>query len=351
MRIVDLDTKPIINSESGWSVEVKITLNSQREATASVPQGISIGTQEKADIGGEKASAIIKSQIKNKLLKLTDLNQEKLDKVLLSNLSWPSSATLAISVAFAKAAGYFKIPNPKMPKIMMLIFEGEKHGNPKLTIQEFMIVVDKIEKGISFYQKISEYLKNHNILATVGTEGGFSPKEFKDEDILKVLKKAGAKKIALDIAGNESPPSVKSVLNIVRHNRIFSVEDPFAESEIQKWKDFYQIINKENPRLLIIADDLTVTDKNKIIKGAKDKLFNAVIIKPNQQGTVSGAVLAAKTAQKLGLKTIVSHRGVETNDSWIADLSLFIGADFVKFGAPARGERVAKYNRLITLTA
>ncbi len=349
MKIKDLGARSIINSEGGWSVEVKVILDNGQEAIASAPQGISTGEKEKIDLESPKAIEQINTQIKPQILSLPDLTQEKLDRVLLSNPVWASSATLGISAAFAKASGFFKTSVSKLPQLMMLVFEGEKHGNPKLTIQEFMVVVDKVEEGIAFYQKTKEHLEKNNVLTTVGSEGGFSPKEFSDEDILGTLKELGATKIALDVAGNENPPTVQNMLDIVRRYPIISLEDPFSESKLNQWQEFYQVIHLEKPELLVVADDLTVTDSEKIKSGAENRLFNAVIIKANQRGTISEAVKAVKTAKELDLKTIISHRGRETNDDWAADLALKVEADFVKFGAPARGERVAKYNRLLEL--
>ena len=350
MKIKDLESRSIINSEGGWSVETKVILEDGREATASAPQGISTGEKEKIDLESSKAIEQINTQIRNKIFTIPDLTQESLDQALLSNLGWASSATLSISAAFAKASGFLQVSNPKLPQLMMLVFEGEKHGNPKLTIQEFMVVVETVEEGIEFYQKVKEHLEKNNILTTVGSEGGFSPKDFTDEDILKILKELGATKIALDVAGNESPPTVEQMLDIVRRYPIVSLEDPFSENQQKEWAEFYQAISQEKPELLVVADDLTVTDSTKIKSGAESRLFNAVIVKANQRGTISEAIKAVKTAKELGLKTIISHRGRETNDDWVADLALSSESDFVKFGAPAQGERVAKYNRLLKLT-
>jgi enolase len=349
MKIKDITSRPIINSEGNWSVETKINLKNGQTGIASVPQGISTGEKEKLDKDGKESVAVIDEQIRHKILNLADLNQEKLDQVLLSNPMWPSSATLSISVAFAKASGFFQVENKKMPQMMVLIFEGEKHGNPNLTIQEFMIVVNDIEEGIGFYKKTKEHLEKNNVLTTVGSEGGFSPQEYKDQEILSLLKDLGASNIALDVAGNVNPPSVERMLEILKLYPIISLEDPFAENKIEDWQEFYPKALALKPQLLIVADDLTVTEASKIKSGAEKKLFNAVIIKANQRGTITQAVKAANLAKELNLKTIISHRGAETNDHWAADLALVLEADYVKFGAPARGERVAKYNRLLAL--
>jgi enolase len=133
----------------------------------------------------------------------------------------------------------------------------------------------------------------------------------------------------------------------VRRYPIASIEDPLPEDKPKKWSFFFEEAQKINPQILIVADDLTVTDPTKIKRGAEKRLFNAVIIKPNQQGTITQAVKAVEVAKNLGIKTIVSHRGEETNDDWIVDFALSVNSDFVKFGAPSRGERIAKYNRLL----
>jgi len=349
-RIKNLKARPILNSEGNWSIECYLALDNNQEAIVSVPQGISTGEEEKASVEVKKAINQIEKQIKPALQQAGELTQSRLDALLSQNPEWGSNSTLAVSAAFAKASGFFKLnQKPKLPRLMMIVFEGEKHGNPNLTIQEFMVVVDQIEEGVAFYQKTKKHLEAQKVITTVGSEGGFSPADFTDEDILKTMKDLGAVKIALDVAGNINPPTPASLLDIVRRYPIFSLEDPFPENQTQQWQEFFISAIQENPKLLIIGDDLTVTDSEKIKSGAEQKLFNAVIIKPNQQGTISAAVAAAKTAKTLGIKTIASHRGQETNDHWAADLALKIKADFVKFGAPARGERVAKYNRLLKL--
>jgi enolase len=343
--ISQLKAYKILNSGSNWTIETQIKLSDGTKAKASVPQGISTGKQEKAVVTSEEAIKQINDEI-FPLLKGKKLDQENLD-TLLTEGNWGGNATLAVSACFAKASGFFKSPVLAFPKIMMLIFEGKKHGNPSLTIQEFMVIVDTVEEGVDFYQKTKQYLAQKRIIATVGSEGGFSPPGFSDEDILSLMEKLKTKKIALDVAANTNPPSPTTLLDIVRRYPIASIEDPLPENEPEEWGSFFEKARKINPQILIVADDLTVTDSVKIKRGVKEKLFNAVIIKPNQQGTISQATKAVKTAKNLGIKTIVSHRGEETNDDWIVDFALRVGSDFVKFGAPSRGERIAKYNKLL----
>ncbi len=348
MIITDLKAKKILNSSGNWTIECTLKTTDGEKATASVPTGISTGEGEKETSPILKALKEISDQILPKV-KSKDLNQKELDNILDSG-GWGSNATLAVSAAFFELSVKQKNHHGlTLPKLMMLIFEGEKHGNPELTIQEFMIVTESIEQGVNFYQKTQKYLKEHDFLDTVGSEGGMSPKEVTDADILQILTDLGAEQIALDVAGNENPPSVKETLELIKKYPISSLEDPLPENKPDQWQELFTEVKKLKKDVLIVADDLTVTDPRKI-KEWGNKLFNGVIIKPNQQGTISKAVQALKTAKNLGLKTIVSHRGQETNDTWIADFALTYQSDYVKFGASTRGERIAKYNRLLELT-
>ncbi len=349
MRIVDIKPREILNSAGNFTIECKITLSNGKSAAASVPQGISIGKEEKKPVSTKMAVKQINKEIFPIVKKEIGLNQKKLDKILEKG-SWGSNTTLSVSAAFAKCSGFFQISsNPSIPKLMMLIFEGKKHGNKKLKIQEFMIVANSIEEGRGFYKKTKDYLENNGVSVLVGSEGGFSPENFSDIKILKLMTKLGAKNIALDVAANTQPPSSFFLNKIVRRFPIVSIEDPISEKKVKNWTKFLAKNQKNRPDILVVSDDLTVTDPNKIEKGAKEKRFNAVVIKPNQQGTITKAIEAIEVAKKYNLKVIVSHRGEETNDSWTVDLAVFAKADYVKYGGPCRGERIAKYNRLLEI--
>jgi len=345
MKIKKVRARKILDSTGNWTVECLLETE-KGESVASVPTGISAGSEERKAVSAETAVEQINQEISQKIKNL-DLIQEELDQILEAG-GWGSNATLAVSAAFFKQEVKNSSFSDNLPQLMMLMFEGKKHGNKNLKIQEFMIVADQIEEGVKFYQQVKNYLENEKVITTVGSEGAFSPPNFNDQQILEALKSLEVKKIALDVAASHSEIDSSTLLNIVRRYPIVSLEDPLPEFDWQGWQKFYQQAKEINPEILIAADDLTVTDKNKIKKGAKEKLFNAVIIKPNQQGTITAAAEAVEIAKSLGIKTIVSHRGRETNDTWIVDFALKYQSDFVKFGAPCRGERVAKYNRLLT---
>lgn len=347
MKIKNIKARKILDSTGNWTVECWLETN-KGISTASVPAGISAGGKEKTAVPVEVAIEQINQSIFRQLNNL-DLSQQELDQIL-RNGKWGGNATLAVSAAFFKQEIKNLSFEKKQPQLMMLIFEGKKHGNKELKIQEFMIVVNQIEKGVEFYHRVKNYLENEKIITTVGSEGGFSPANFDDERILEILKSLGATKIALDVAATHSEINPSILLDIAKRYPIFSLEDPLPESDWQGWKNFSRQMIRITPEVLIVADDLTVTNRDLIKKGAEEKLFNAVIIKPNQQGTITAAAEAIEVAKKQEIKTIVSHRGRETNDTWIVDFALKYQSDFVKFGAPTRGERVAKYNRLRYLT-
>jgi enolase len=351
MRITNIEAKEILNSAGNLTVECKITLSNGKSATASVPQGISVGDEEKKPVDSKLAIEQINKQILPILKKEIGLSQEKLDRVLEKG-NWGSNATLSVSAAFAKCSDYFQPPkNFQPPVLLVLIFEGKKHGNKKLKMQEYMVVLNSVKQGRNFYKKAETFLEEKGDSVLVGSEGGFSPSNYSDEKVIKTITQLGADKIALDIAANTSPPSWFFLKRMIKRYPIILIEDFISEHKPEKWAKLMKKATKINPDILVVADDLTVTNPLKIRTGAEKRRFNAVVIKPNQQGTITKAIEAVNEARKHNLKVIVSHRGEDTNDSWIVDLAVFVQADFVKFGGFSRGERIAKYNRLWKLTS
>ncbi len=352
MKIVSLKARKILNSSGDWTVECFLELDNKARASASGPSGISTGSAEKENATPEEAIFQIEKEIYSHLSAKKELNQNSLDQILESG-PWGANATLAVSTAFAKASNFWQL-EPKeeiiLPKLMMLVFEGKKHGNPHLKCQEYMIITSGIEEGVEFYQKVKQFLESRKIMTAVGQEGGFSPPEFNDEEILNTLAQNGAEAIAIDAASEPNEINDAFLLRALQNHPIKSIEDPVSENNPVGWKDFYSKAKNLKPEVLIVGDDLVVTDADKITQATNTQLINAAIIKPNQRGTISAGLKAAAAAKQSGAKVIVSHRGSETNDDWIADFALRVEADFVKFGAPARGERIAKYNRLLYLT-
>lgn len=299
--------------------------------TASVPAGISAGKYEIKKSSPDEAIREIREIggiIKNK-----NWSQESLD-VEISSHNFGGNATLAVSAAFFLAQGR-PASGGKFPQLMLLLFEGGEHGNKNITMQEFTIIEDNVNQASEDFAKLKYYLKQNNIESTVGAEGGFSPENFDNEKCLETIKTVFPdKKIAIDMAGSFHTSKIPE--------NIFSVEDPYNDEDWTNWTNLTNL-NK----FLVIADDLTTTNPERIQKAIDLKACGGVVIKPNQIGTITGAIEAANLAKKNNLKVVVSHRGEETNDTWIVDFSLLVGADYVKFGGLDRGERIAKYNRLL----
>ncbi|MBL7156487.1 MAG: phosphopyruvate hydratase [Candidatus Pacebacteria bacterium] len=270
-----------------------------------------------------------------------------------------------------KATSAVKLPSP-----CMLLIEGGLHAGNDLDIQEFMIVPtgksfkEKLETGTRIYNDLKEILKKEygEQAANVGDEGGFAAPLNKAQKaldlIIKAIRKSGSGdkiQIVLDVAASHfykngkykfegKDFSAQELLNfyadLVEKYPILGIEDPFDQED---WKNFKEITKKLSSKMYIIGDDFLVTNIKRIKKAIQEKTCNALILKPNQVGTVSETIEAAKLAVNAGWEVFVKHRGGETNDDFIADLAVGLNAKYIMAGAPARGERMAKYNRLLEI--
>ena len=345
MKIKKISAEKTLGSLGNETIKVKITLENGVAEQAFVPSGISAGKYEVKNVTPDEAVAQV-NKIRD-ILVSQDWEQEVLDKRLIE-LGLGGNATLATSAAFWKANEKIKSPSSelKFPNLMLLAFEGGKHGNPNISIQEFMIIEKSVMSAISDFKKLRSYLKDNNFETSVGAEGGFSPSRLNDIMVLDTIKKIfPQREIALDVAGSFK----KEVINlesIVENYKIKSLEDPFTDEEWEKWASFNA---KFGRRLMIVGDDLTATNPVRLKRAIDLNAINAIIIKPNQNGTITGTLEVVKMARRNGFKIVVSHRGEETVDDWIVDFALKVEADFVKFGGIERGERIAKYNRLLEL--
>ena len=342
--VTSITARKILASLGDYTVEATITFSDGSITTASVPAGVSAGKYEIKKVSVEEAINEV-----NKIAAICqnkDWNQETLDKEI-SNHGFGGNSTLAVSAAF------FKASNPKLdlgliPKLMLLVFEGGEHGDKAhISVQEFMIIEDSVSQASEDFAKLKYYFKQNNIETTVGAEGGFSPSVFNNIEVIKTIQKVFPdKKIALDVADSFKEGDKLDYFELINNYNIASIEDPYDDDSWDKWVEFYSLYND---RIMVVGDDLTVTNVNRLQEAIGQKAINAVIIKPNQIGTISGALDAVRMAKENNIKVIVSHRGEETNDTWIADFAVFCQADYVKFGGLDRGERIAKYNRLIEI--
>lgn len=348
-KIQSLSAYPILDSRGQTTVEVNLSLDDGSSSVASVPSGTSTGKYEAKTVGTDVAIYEIKEKISRKLTNIDIPSQETLDLILKDN-EYGANSRLAVSIAFAKAKNTLPLSQRKcLPKLMMLIFEGGKHAHNDLLIQEYLLIVDTINEGAQIYQEIGKRLETEGLGSDVGLEGGFAPRKMKDIEALIKLKNIIGNKanLGLDVAASQDLGNMKwDYDKIFNDFPVTSLEDPFPEDNETDWLNLMQKYGKEK---MIIGDDLTATNPERTKMAIEKKLCNGIIIKPNQIGTVSETLNVVAMAKKMGLKIVVSHRSGETNDTFIADLAVSVDADFVKFGAPVRGERVAKYNRLLEI--
>lgn len=344
MTITSIIPRAILSSMGNETVEVTLTYDRDFEVSAAIPAGISAGQYERKNLPVKEAILQIES-IKSSLIG-TDYTQESLDDKLIG-MDLAGNASLPISAAFWKAGQSNKNLTSKIfPKLMVLLFEGGKHGSGGISMQEFMIIEDSVSEALENFKSLKKYLESQKISSTVGAEGGFSPQDFDNSKVLETIKTLFPNKdLALDIASTFSNSEI-NYDDLLNKYRLVSIEDPYAEEEWDKWSEFYA---KYGKMIMVVGDDLTVTNIDRLNKALNPQVINAIVIKPNQNGTITGALRTAKLAKEMGLKVVVSHRGEETDDNWIVDFALAAGANFVKFGGMNRGERIAKYNRLRTL--
>ncbi len=393
-KIRSIKAREILDSRGNPTVEV--VLRTERvEVVSSVPSGASTGSHEAVELrdgddryhgkGVLKAVANVNDILASELEGKDVLDQRGLDDLMIkldgteNKSRLGANAILPVSTAVCRAAAA-SIETPLyryisrigateagMPEPSFNIINGGAHAGNDLAFQEFMILPsgksfkERLRKASEKYHDLKARLEGkYSSLATnVGDEGGFAPPIGSPEEALDLIPKDVS--IALDIAadgffkGGEYDAGFKIFsknelleyyLGLIDRYPITSIEDPFAEDEWDSWKE---LTSKVPSDVLIIGDDLLATNLDRIRRAGESGACNAMILKLNQIGTVSEGLEAARSARDLGWKIMVSHRSGETTDDFIADFSVGIGADHIKSGAPARGERVVKYNRLLAI--
>ena len=385
------------------------TTGRKSTARAAAPSGASTGEFEAIELrdGGERyggngvqqAVENVNTRIAKALIGRNVLRQENLDALMLeldgteNKGSLGANAILSVSLACAKAAAKaLQMPLYRyvggvnavtIPVPMMNILNGGAHSDNNLDVQEFMILpigADSITEGIRWcaevYHHLKKLLKNRGLSVAVGDEGGFAPNIANEEEAIQLIMEAITKAgyscgrgkqfmISLDAAASEwkgnapgeyyLPKSGKLYTTdelivhwekMIRRFPIYSIEDPLDEEDWDGWK---RLTEKVGDKVILVGDDLFVTNPVRLNKGISMGCGNAILIKPNQIGTLSETMEAIRMAKEHGYETIMSHRSGETEDTTIADLSVGLGSDLIKTGAPCRGERTAKYNRLIRI--
>jgi enolase len=410
MKIKRLSAHQILDSRGQPTIEVRITLENGEIVSASAPSGASVGSHEAVELRDhdfskflglsvDHAVANVNGPIASHLKGKSVSNQEDRDKDLLKldgtdnkskmggNAIFATSAALAKAGAVAEDLPLFayiaKLANYNhplyMPTPMFNVINGGLHGTGNLDFQEFMVVparrvpyTQALRMGAETYLHLKDVLKKRGLLISVGDEGGFTPTLYTNSSALDLLVEATRAAgftmgqemfIALDIAANQirhgdryfvkdssNPMSTDNLINfyqgLVDRYQVLALEDPIDENDLSGWKKISQALSG---KALIIADDLTVSDPHRVRQAIADQAITGVIIKLNEIGTITEAVEVAKIAKESNITSIVSHRAGETGDTFIADFAVGVGADYIKAGAPARGERVIKYNRLLEI--
>ena len=400
MKIVDVIGREILDSRGNPTVEVDVILENGVRGRAAVPSGASTGEREALEMrdGGKRycgkgvlnAVNNVNTIIRDAVIGMDAANQKELDYAMIeldgteTKSKLGANAILGVSMAALRASAinegkelYEYIGSGKsLPYPMMNIINGGAHADNNLDFQEFMIIPqadtihERVRVGAEVFHSLKKVLNNNGYFTGVGDEGGFAPNLSSNKEgfelIVEAIKNAGYEpgndvKIAIDVAASEFYKDGKyhvdgkelttdELINfyeeLVNTYPIVSIEDPVDEND---WEGFAKITKELGDKVQLVGDDLFVTNINRLQKGIESNTANSILIKPNQIGTLTETLEAIKLAKSNGYSIVISHRSGETEDTFIADLSVAINARYIKSGAPCRSDRVCKYNRLINI--
>lgn len=390
--ISSFQSRVILDSRGKQTIEVDVHLDDGSMGRASVPSGASTGSHEAARENDMAQALKNVATLGDQLIGQDPTQQERIDLALLTadgtdnKSKLGGNVILAISIAVctagAKAAKkplyqhIHDIAGMKagigLPTPMFNIINGGMHSDNKLEFQEFMVVPsrdarpyrDKLNIGRELYQQLKETLHEMGHSTAVGDEGGFAPRLNSNiealELLVRVMESSAFKpqtdvSIAMDIAASSIPDlaavtypldPISFYEKLITDYPIMSIEDALTEDDWQGWIDLNSRIGS---RVMLVGDDLYTTNPKRLKDGIERKATNAILIKPDQIGSLTETFQTMRLAEEAGFARIVSHRSGETESSFIADLAVGTGAEFIKDGAPARGERVAKYNQLLRI--
>ena len=412
LEINNIEALEVLDSRGNPTVQVEVVTDGGFSGVALVPSGASTGSFEAVELrdndknrfmgkGVSKAVENVNKKITKKLIGMNVYDQRNIDRTLIelddtlnkSNLG--ANAILGVSLAVAKASAnslgmelynYIGGVNAnKLPVPMMNILNGGKHSDNNINIQEFMIMPvgnitfsERLKRGVEVYHTLKKVLKEKGHSVGVGDEGGFAP-DLKNEEealdsIMEAIQKAGYEPgkdicLALDVASTEmydeaqkigkdgyyfwktdifktKAEMIEYIVELTQKYPIISIEDGLAEEDWEAWEELTQ---KLGNKVQLFGDDLFLKNIKILKKVIKEHVANAILIKPNQIGTLTETLETIQKAKENGYKTIISHRSGETEDTTIADLAVAINAGQIKTGAPCRTDRVAKYNRLLNI--
>jgi enolase len=404
MAIIEaLGAREILDSRGNPTVEVEIQLEDGTQARAAVPSGASTGAFEAAELrdggkrylgkGVEKAIAFVNDEIAPEIIGFDSQDQRLIDAAMIeldgtkNKSRLGANAILGASLAVAKASAessdlslfrYLGGPNAHvLPVPMMNILNGGAHADTNVDIQEFMIAPigaptfrESVRWGAEIYHALKAVLKKRGLATSVGDEGGFAPNLDSNRAaldlILEAIEAAGFKPgseiaLAMDVAATEfhengkynfegavktSDEMIAYYTSLVDAYPIVSIEDPLNEEDWAGWTEMTKVLGS---RIQIVGDDLFVTNPERLAKGIAGNTANALLVKVNQIGTLTETIDAVEMAHRANYRSMMSHRSGETEDTTIADLAVALNCGQIKTGAPARTERVAKYNQLLRI--
>lgn len=404
--ITEVYAREILDSRGNPTVEVEVILEDGAVGRAAVPSGASTGVHEAVELrdgdksrylgkGVTKAVDNVNDIIAEALIGLEATRQTEIDEMLVRLDGTPNkgrlgaNAILGVSMAVARAAAssvglplYLYLGGvaaKELPVPMMNILNGGEHADNNVDIQEFMIMPvgaksfsEALRMNAEIYHNLKALLKEKGLSTALGDEGGFAPNLSNNaeaiEVILEAVVKAGYKPkddivIALDVASSEmykdgkyhldgeglvktSEEMVDYLAELCEKYPIISIEDGLAEDDWAGWKLLTKKIGK---KVQLVGDDLFVTNEERLVQGINKGVANAILIKVNQIGTLTETFNAIETAKRAGYTCIISHRSGETEDTTLADIAVAVNAGQIKTGAPARTDRVAKYNQLLRI--
>ncbi|MDQ7807448.1 phosphopyruvate hydratase [Amycolatopsis sp. A133] len=402
--IEQVGAREILDSRGNPTVEVEVALDDGTLARAAVPSGASTGEHEAVELrdgdtgryngkGVERAVAAVLDEIGPEMVGIEAVDQRIVDQKLVDLDGTPAksrlgaNAILGVSLAVAKAAAesaelelfrYLGGPNAHvLPVPMLNILNGGSHADSNVDVQEFMIAPigaetfrEALRWGTEVYHSLKSVLKGRGLSTGLGDEGGFAPNLANNREaldlILQAIEKAGYTPgrdvaLALDVAATEffadgaytfegSKKSAEQMSGyyseLLANYPLVSIEDPLSEDD---WDGWVTMTAEVGDKVQIVGDDLFVTNPDRLEEGITRRAANALLVKVNQIGTLSETLDAISLATSFGYKSMMSHRSGETEDTFIADLAVATGVGQIKTGAPARGERIAKYNQLLRI--
>lgn len=405
-RIKAVRAREVLDSRGNPTVEVDVTLTNGRTGRAAVPSGASTGTMEAVELrdgdrsrfmgrGVQKAVRNVNRLIAPRLKGANPAKQSEIDSMLIeldgteNKARLGANAVLGVSLAVAHAAAadsgeplYRHMGGPRartLPVPMMNILNGGAHADNNLDFQEFMVVPlgrnfrESLRRGSEVFHSLKSILRKEGLSTSVGDEGGFAPRLGSSQQALELIVKASEEVglrpgkdvfIALDAAASEFHERGcyvfrKSTMEKLSHEQmtdlysdlcdefpIISIEDPMSEDDWVGWASVTQRLGR---RVQIVGDDIFVTNRKMLERGVREGIANAILVKVNQIGTLTETLDTVGFAKSSGYGCVISHRSGETEDTTISDISVATNAGQIKTGAPSRGERTAKYNRLLRI--